>query len=83
MRRSMLMLTLAVAALTATTASAAPAPVLKIVFPEGFTARKMADRAAEVRRIAIRKRGVTPRLTGASYAAATVARRLRRRSVPS
>ena len=48
-----------------------PSPVLKIVFPEGFTARKMADRAAEVRQIAIRKRGVTPRLSGASYAAAT------------
>ena len=28
-------------------------PVLRIVFPEGFTVRKMADRAAEVRRIAI------------------------------
>ena len=31
----------------------------------------MADRVAEVRQIAIRKRGVTPLLTGASYAAAT------------
>jgi UPF0755 protein len=52
-------------------AAAAPEPVLTIIFPEGFTARKMADRAAEVRQIAIRKRGVTPRLSGASYAAAT------------
>ena len=31
----------------------------------------MADRVAEVRRIAIERRGVTPRLTGAAYAGAT------------
>jgi peptidoglycan lytic transglycosylase G len=87
--RRLVRLTFAVAALAATSAAAAPEPVLKISFPEGFTARKMADRAAEVRQIAIRKRGVTPRLSGASYAAATrvakapVAFRpfLRRRSV--
>ena len=71
MRRSILILALAVAALTAGPAPGAPEPVMKIVFPEGFTVRKMADRAAEVRQIAIRKRGVTPRLSGASYAAAT------------
>jgi UPF0755 protein len=75
--------------LVAAPAAAAPEPVLTIIFPEGFTARKMADRAAEVRLIAIRKRGVTPRLSGASYAAATRAAKapvafrpfLRRRSV--
>jgi uncharacterized YceG family protein len=33
----------------------------------------MADRTAEVRRIAIAKRGVTPRLTGTGYRAATAA----------
>src|SRR5262245_24722157 len=44
--------------------------VLRIVFPEGWSARQMADRAAEVRRIAIERRGVTPRLTGAGYARA-------------
>ncbi len=71
MRRLILTLILGALALTAAPAPAAPEPVLRIVFPEGFTARKMADRAAEVRQIAIRKRGVTPRLSGASYAAAT------------
>ncbi len=49
----------------------APQPVLEIAMPEGWSARQMADRAAEVRRIAIRKRGVTPRLTGAAYVAAS------------
>ena len=45
-----------------TGAAGAQAPVtLRVVFPEGFSARQMTDRVAEVRRIAIRKRGVTPR----------------------
>ena len=49
----------------------AQAPVtLRIVFPEGFSVRQMADRVAEVRKIAIRKRGVTPRLSGGGYRAA-------------
>ena len=53
-------------------ASAGTAPVtLRIVFPEGFSARQMADRVSEVRKIAIRKRHVTPRLTGVAYKAAT------------
>jgi UPF0755 protein len=61
--------------LAAVAAAAAPArsaePVsLAISFPEGFTVRLMSDRVAEVRRIAIRKRHVTPVLTGAGYAAA-------------
>jgi UPF0755 protein len=43
---------------------------LRIIFPEGFSARQMIDRVAEVRRIAIRKRHVAPRLTGKAYAAA-------------
>ena len=57
--------------------SSLPAPArsaepvsLAISFPEGFTVRLMTDRVAEVRRIAIRKRHVTPVLTGAGYAAA-------------
>jgi UPF0755 protein len=62
---------------------------LRIVFPEGFSVRQMADRVSEVRKIAIRKRNVTPRLTGVAYkAAATRARaphafrrHLKRRSV--
>jgi UPF0755 protein len=47
----------------------APPPLarLKIIFPEGFTIREMADRVAAVRGIAIRKRGVTPRLTREGY----------------
>ena len=48
--------------------------VLRIVFPEGWSARQMADRVAEVRRIAIARRGVTPRLTGGGTRAARRAR---------
>ena len=40
---------------------------LRIIFPEGFTVAEMADRVAAVRKIAIDKRGVTPRLTRAGY----------------
>ena len=40
---------------------------LRIIFPEGFSVREMADRVTAVREIAIRKRGVTPRLTKAGY----------------
>ena len=43
---------------------------LRIIFPEGFTTRQMAVRVAEVRKIAIAKRGVTPRLTRARYLSA-------------
>ena len=76
MRR--LLLTTLVAALCAQSAGAAPEPVLRIVFPEGYSVRQMADQAAHVRRIAIAKRGVTPRLSGRSYAAfePSTARRL-------
>ena len=53
----------------------APAPVettpplarLRIIFPEGLTRREMADRVDAVRKIAIDKRGVTPRLTKSGY----------------
>jgi len=82
------------AAVAAALALAAPAqaqaPVtLRIVFPEGFSVRQMADRVSEVRKIAIRKRGVTPRLTGGAYKAAAARARaprefrsfLRRQSV--
>jgi UPF0755 protein len=40
---------------------------LRIIFPEGFTRREMADRVDAVREIAIDKRGVTPRLTRTGY----------------
>jgi len=53
----------------AVTTTAAPPPLarLTIIFPEGFTIRDMAGRVAAVRGIAIRKRGVTPRLTREGY----------------
>ena len=53
----------------ATPTVTAPPPLarLTIIFPEGFTIREMADRVAAVRGIAIRKRGVTPRLTREGY----------------
>lgn len=43
---------------------------LRIIFPEGFSARQMIDRVAAVRRIAIAKRAVTPRLTARDYRSA-------------
>jgi UPF0755 protein len=43
---------------------------LRIIFPEGLNVREMGDRVAAVRKIAIAKRGVTPRLTRAQYLAA-------------
>jgi UPF0755 protein len=46
---------------------------LRVIFPEGFTRADMAARVAAVRRIAIRKRHVTPRLTEGGYLAATAA----------
>ena len=54
---------------TTTPTVTAPPPLarLRIIFPEGFTIREMADRVAAVRGIAIAKRGVTPRLTRDGY----------------
>ena len=53
------------------TTEAAPAPVsLRIIFPEGLNVREMGDRVAAVRKIAIAKRGVTPKLTRSGYLAA-------------
>ena len=77
MIRRLAALLLVVAALAATgcMGDEAPPPVettaplarLRIIFPEGFTRRDMADRVAAVREIAIEKRGVTPRLTQTGY----------------
>jgi uncharacterized YceG family protein len=47
-----------------------PLARLRIIFPEGFTVRDMAERVAAVREIAITERGVTPRLTQSGYASA-------------
>jgi UPF0755 protein len=70
-------------------AAARQEATLRIIFPEGFSARQMVDRVAAVRRIAISKRGVTPRLTGTAYRRAVAGasapegfrRYLRRRSI--
>jgi UPF0755 protein len=55
-------------------AAAAAAPAagisLRIIFPEGMSVRQMAGQVSAVRKIAIRKRHVTPVLTGTAYAAA-------------
>jgi UPF0755 protein len=48
----------------------APKP-LKIIFPEGFSRRDMAERITAVNAIAVRKRGVHPRLSAKAYLAAT------------
>ena len=48
---------------------------LRIIFPEGFTVREMADRVAAVREIAIARRNVTPRLTRSGYVQAVAAAR--------
>jgi UPF0755 protein len=70
MLRRLIPLTLTALAVATSAAGAQPPATLRIVFPEGFSARQMTDRVAEVRQIAIRKRGVTPRLSGDAYRAA-------------
>jgi UPF0755 protein len=87
--RRLFFATLIALAVAAGQAGAQRQVTLRIVFPEGFSARQMTDRVAEVRRIAIRKRGVTPRLSGDSYKAALAGtpaptlfrRHLKRRSI--
>jgi uncharacterized YceG family protein len=63
----------ALACLIVSLVAAAAAPAadvsLRIIFPEGMSVRQMADQVSAVRRIAIRKRHVTPLLTGKAYAA--------------
>jgi UPF0755 protein len=49
------------------TTTVAQKPVLKIVFPEGFTRKQMAQRIAEVNKIARRKRKITPKLSPRLY----------------
>jgi UPF0755 protein len=48
-----------------------PLATLRVIFPEGFTRREMAERVDAVREIAISERNVTPRLTRGSYLAAS------------
>jgi len=52
-----------------------PPKPFKIVFPEGFTRRDMAQRITAVDRIAQRKRSVRPRLARAAYLRVTSGRR--------
>jgi len=56
---------------TEATDTAPALPVLKIVFPEGFTRADMAKRIGEVNKIAERKRNITPKLSPAAYLKAT------------
>jgi uncharacterized YceG family protein len=44
-----------------------PLKRLRVIFPEGFTKEEMAERVGVVRKIAVAKRGVTPRLTAEGY----------------
>jgi len=56
----------------AQTSTVPPAPKpFRIVFPEGFTREQMAQRVGVVAKIAQRERGHKPKLTPASYLAAT------------
>ena len=80
MRRALISLVVATALVVAgcggsdpapATTAAAPAPTrLRIVFPEGQNVKEMGERVAAVRKIAIAKRGVTPKLTEQRYLAA-------------
>jgi UPF0755 protein len=55
------------AATQGTTTGLPPKPVLRIVFPEGFTRAQMADRITAVNKIAEDKRNVTPKLSAREY----------------
>jgi UPF0755 protein len=66
---------------------APPPKPLRIIFPEGFTRRQMAERIGEVNKIAERRRNVTPKLAPARYLALTdgsarVPRQFKRQSAP-
>jgi UPF0755 protein len=58
----------------ATTTGPPPKPVLRIVFPEGFTIAEMAQRVRAVNKIAEDERNITPKLRPREYA--RLARRL-------
>jgi UPF0755 protein len=52
---------------SAATETAPPKPTLRIVFPEGFTRKEMAERIAEVNRIAEERRNIEPALRPQAY----------------
>jgi UPF0755 protein len=51
--------------------TAPPKPILRIVFPEGFTRKQMARRIDAVNEIAEKERGISPSLRPRAYLAAT------------
>jgi UPF0755 protein len=51
-------------------------PVLKIIFPEGFTREEMAERIKAVNQIARSKRKINPKLSSNAYLAATASSRI-------
>lgn len=59
----------------AKTAVRVPPKPLRVIFPEGFTRRQMAQRITAVNGIARRKRGVRPRLSARGYLRVTAATR--------
>lgn len=65
-----------------TTAAPPPATTLvapkpfRVIFPEGFTRRQMAERVTAVAKIARRKSGVAPRISGRTYLRVTGKRRI-------
>jgi hypothetical protein len=52
---------------SATTTGPPPKPVLRIVFPEGFTIDEMAQRIKAVNKIAETRRNITPKLNPKQY----------------
>jgi UPF0755 protein len=61
---------------TAPTSTVPPKPVLRIIFPEGFTREEMSQRVAEVNKIAKKKRKITPKLSPQAYLRASKSARL-------
>jgi UPF0755 protein len=57
----------AAATTESTTTGPPPKPVLRIVFPEGFTRAEMAQRITAVNKIAKDKRHITPKLSASEY----------------
>jgi UPF0755 protein len=61
---------------TAVSSGPPPKPVLKIIFPEGFTRGQMADRIRAVNKIAEEKRKITPALSPRAYVRAADAHKV-------
>jgi UPF0755 protein len=59
---------------TAAADTTPPKPVLRIIFPEGFTRKEMAQRITAVNEIAEEERGISPSLRPPAYLSATARR---------